>query len=187
MHVSRGMAARVGKVRTEPLAQGEAARRQRRLGQLRPVVGEKPQGKPAGVRPIARTATHRPPAPGPASRGVCAGRRASSGQARRTSTPCLNACCHRRSSEVLPARRPIGGAHQPIRGGRRSDVQGRTPAGRKSTPSGVRRYPGTEPGMPVWPYCQTMRSVRGSMTITRSFASSLSRTSPFGNCIAKDG
>jgi hypothetical protein len=41
-------------------------------------------------------------------------------------------------------------------------------AGRKSMPSGFDRYPGADEATPVWPYCQTIRLVRGSIRITRS-------------------
>ena len=40
-------------------------------------------------------------------------------------------------------------------------------AGSRSSPSGFDRNPGAEEAVPKWPYCQTIRFVRGSMTTMR--------------------
>src|SRR5664279_1645349 len=47
--------------------------------------------------------------------------------------------------------------------------------GARSTPSGSLRNPSPAPATWVWPYCQTILFVRGSITITRLFLSSLAR------------
>src|SRR6185437_12182398 len=62
---------------------------------------------------------------------------------------------------------------------------GRT--GMNSKPSGMCRYPGAVPPTAVWPYCQTIFFVRGSMTTTRSLKSSPTITSPLGSMAARLG
>ena len=63
----------------------------------------------------------------------------------------------------------------------------RSLGGSRSIPSGLAKYPGAWPAVPLWPYCQTTRFVRGSTTMMRWLASSVKKMSPLGSGSASEG
>ena len=95
----------------------------------------------------------------------------------------------RPSGKAAAARRDVAAGSVPTRRTTRLGVAvgRRTVAGSRSSPSGFDRNPEAADGTPKWPYCQTIRFVRGSITTILWCQSSVIAIIPFGQRTAREG